>query len=298
MPQIPKHAPVVLFGALIGISVSGPLVRLSTADPLAIASWRLGLSMVCICLCLAVSGTWREFRSLARGDLLAACAAGGFLALHFWSWLASIGMTTVAASVVLVNLHPVFVAAGSVAFLHERPSNAQIAGIAIALLGALVLASGDFGSGGSLLSSRALLGDGLAVVGAITVSGYLLAGRRVRTKLSLWPYVALVYGVCFVIIVALALLRGVPLTGYPSRELSVFAAMALGPMMLGHTSFNWALRYVPAYMVSLIALMEPVGATAIAWVLPAIHEVPSALVLIGGAVMIVGMGVTAASSRE
>lgn len=292
----PRVLPLVLGAAILGISVSGPLARLSTAHPLAIASWRLAFALALVGGFLALTGTWREYERLARRDLAIALGAGFFLALHFWSWITSIGMTSVAASVVLVNLHPVVIVAGSALWLGERATRRQLLGLAIALAGAVVVGLGDASGGGAAggaLGSRALLGDLLAVVGAVTVGLYYLAGRSLRQRLSLWPYVGIVYAACFVSLLGLAALTGAPLWPQPPRELAIFAGIALGPMMLGHTGFNWALRYVPAYVVSLAVLAEPVGATLLAMVIPGIAEVPSAWTLLGGAVIVTGLVVGA-----
>ena len=292
----PAIAPLVLVAAVLGISISGPLVRLSHSDPLAIALWRIGMSIAIIHSILLFNGQWKQWRALSRADLLAAVAAGGFLALHFWSWISSIGMTSVAASVVLVNIHPIIVVFGSALWLGEKPNRPQLIGIGISLIGALILGYGDARGAETVAGSRALMGDALAIVGAVTVSAYLLLGRRVRQKLDLWPYVGLVYSVCFVIVLAIALVRGVqiiPTGATAPREFALFAAMALGPMMLGHTGFNWALRYFPAYFVSLAALCEPVGATILAAVIPGIAETPGGLTLIGGAVVLGGVAKSA-----
>ena len=212
------------------------------------------------------------------------------LALHFWSWIASIGYTSVAASVVLVNVHPVIVAGGSALFLGERPSRGQVVGIVVSLLGAVVLAWGDLSAPvASTRAGNALTGDLLAVVGAATIAGYLLTGRRVRQKLDLWPYVGLVYGVCFLVLLSVALVRDTAIAPQPEREMMIFAGMALGPMLLGHTGFNFALRYLPAYVVSLVAIAEPIGATVLAAVLPGIGERPSAATVLGGMVVLAGI---------
>ena len=296
--RTPPVSPVIVLAfAASGISVSGPLVRLSHAAPLAIAVGRLGFSLVVIAAFLVYTGTWRQYRRLTRGDVGAAVAAGAVLALHFWSWISSIGMTSVAASVVLVNMSPAMVAIGSAMWLRERPTGRQVIGMAVALVGAVVLAWGDLrtssASASALLGSRALLGDVLALLGALTVSGYLLFGRRLRQKLDLWPYVGLVYGACFVFVCVLAALTGAPVLGQPPRELLIFGAMAFGPMLLGHTGFNWALRYVPAYVVSLVALTEPVGATLLAALIPGIAEVPSVFTFAGGGIILTGILMTA-----
>lgn len=316
-PHVPAFLPAVLAAAILGISVSGPLARLSTAAPLAIAAWRLGLALCVIAVILAVTGAWRELRAVPRRDLLVAAGAGTMLAFHFWSWIASLAYTTVAASVVLVNLHPVVIVGGSMLLFGERPTARQVVGIVIAMLGALVIGYGDAvhgappgpsategaaptGAAPTGAAPNPLLGDALAVVGAVTVGLYYLAGRSLRQRLSLWPYVGLVYGACFVVVVALALAIGATLWPQPPRDLLLFAGIALGPMLIGHTGFNWSLRYVPAYVVSLAILAEPVGATLLAWLLPGIRETPSAWTVGGGAIILLGLvfGTAAARAEE
>ena len=303
--------PLALTAAVLGISISGPLVRLSHAEPLAIAVWRMGLTLAVVGAVAIVTGTWKQYRGLARPDLLAAFGAGAFLAMHLWSWIVSIGMTSVAASVVLVNVHPIVVALGSAIWLGEKPTRTQIIGIAIALGGAVLLAFGDahgaalnaalstatIGAGVGVHhpagGARALEGDALAVFGAITVALYLLLGRRLRQKLDVWPYVTLVYGVCFSLLLVVALVQGVTIAPQPPRELMLFAAMAIGPTILGHTAYNWALRHVRAYVVSVTVLGEPVGATLLAAMIPSIAEVPGVLTLAGGAIILAGILLTA-----
>lgn len=285
-PAVPPA--LVLLVALAGISAAAPLVRLSASHPLAIATWRLGLSVAVIAGVLLVQGSWRQWRTLARGDVLLGAAAGVLLALHFWSWMVSLTLTTIAASVVLVSLQPAFVALGSALWLAERPDSRQLGGIGLAIAGAAVIALGDATGGGSA-GSRALLGDLLALCGAATAAGYYLVGRRLRQQLDLWPYVGLVYGVCFLTLTVLCIALGVPLGGYAPRELTIFAALALGPMLLGHTGMNWALRYLPAYVVNLTVLGEPIGATALAALLPGIAERPSSETLAGGTLVMIGV---------
>lgn len=286
---------LVLALALLGISTSGPLARLSEAPPLAIATWRLGFSLLIVAVPLVATRGWRQWRTLAARDFAIAAAAGAFLAVHFWSWIASLGMTTVAASVLLVNLHPVAMIAGSALWLGERPTRRQLAGTAVGLSGAVIVAWGDFGGG---LGGRVLLGDALALVGALTVSFYYLSARRLRAKLDVWPYVSLVYGSCFVVLLLFATVTGVPLVPQPPRELGIFAAIALGPMLLGHTGFNWALKHVSAPTVSLVMLGEPVGAGLIAFIVPAIHEVPSLRTIVGGAVILAGIVMATGTPRD
>jgi drug/metabolite transporter (DMT)-like permease len=289
-----RRASGVLALALIGVSLSGPLVRLSHAHPLAIAAWRLGFTLAAVLLALALTGQWREWRRLHRRELAVAVAAGVTLALHFWSWNTSVALTSVAASVVLVNTQPVVVAALSVVWLREPPSRRQWLGIGIAMLGALVVAWPDLRESGATGGHpRALLGDLLALVGALMAAIYFVAGRRLRRALGLWSYVGLVYGTCFVVLLLLAALADAHLAPQPARELGIFAALALGPMLLGHTGLNWALARSPAYVVNLTLLGEPVGATVIAALLPGIREVPGIATFAGGAIVLAGILLTA-----
>src|SRR5689334_7613671 len=234
-PGTDRRAPVVLGLALLGVSFSGPLVRLSHAHPIAIAAWRLAFSLIVIAVALLVSGEWRQWRRLTWREVGIAAGAGAMLALHFWSWNTSVGLTSVAASVVLVNTQPVVVALLSVFWLREAPSRRQWLGIAIAMVGALVVALPDLMSTSTTADRpRALLGDLLALVGALTAATYFVSGRRLRGTLEIWAYVGLVYGTCFVALLLIALLTATPLLPQPPRELAIFAGLALGPMLLGH----------------------------------------------------------------
>jgi drug/metabolite transporter (DMT)-like permease len=280
---------LVLGLAMLGISFAAPLIRYSSAHPLVIAIWRMAFSLGIIAAFLIPSRGWRQWRTLDRRGIAMALGAGVMLAVHFWTWNTSLAFTTVAASVVLVNTQPVIVAALSAAWLREIPTRAQWAGIAVAMFGALVIVVPDLRGGGSPAMDRALLGDLLALAGAVTAALYYLAGRRLRGTLDLWPYVALVYGACFVTLVIIALILGIPMLPQPAREWWIFAALAAGPMMLGHTGMNWALRYLPAYSVNLTTLAEPLGATLLAAALPGIREVPPLATLAGGVFVLVGI---------
>lgn len=272
--------------AVFAISWAGPLVRFASAPALAISAWRLLLSVAFIAVVLVIRRT--PLPRLSIRDWLFAAVAGIFLALHFWSWIASLGLTTVSSSVVLVSTQPVFVAFLSGALLGESATRRQWLGIAVAVGGAAIIAWGDFG-----LGPRALLGDALALAGALFVSIYYVIGRRLRRDLDLWWYILLVYGIAaLVLVLAIGVMPDVPLTGFPRRDWVIFAALAAGPMMLGHTAVNYALRYLRAYVANLALLTEPIGATLIAWLLPAIAEVPGPQVVVGGALILGGIAVT------
>ncbi len=280
---------VVIAFAIFGVSLAGPLTRLSGAPALAVAAGRLGFSLVVVMIALVVTGGWRQLGRLRRTDLGVAIGAGTMLALHFWSWNASLSLTTVSASVVLVDMQPAIVGLLSVVWLHEHPTRRQWSGIAIAMLGAVVVTLPDLLREGAGLGGRALFGDGLAFAGAIAGAFYFVAGRKLRATFDLWPYVAVVYSACFVVLVIAAGATHVTLLPQPPRDLAIFAGLALGPMLLGHTGFNYALRYVPAYVVNLALLCEPIGATILAAVIPGIHELPNWGTVLGGALVIYGI---------
>ena len=293
---LPRHLPIVLAVGVLGISTSGPLARLAASPPLTIAFWRLTVALLCVAVMLGVTGEWRAYRSVTRADLRSAGIGGVALALHFWSWIASLELTTIAASVVLVNLHPLIIVTGSALVLRERPSARQLAGLLAAMVGGAVVALGDHGAVGG--RAGALRGDLLAVGGAVTVGVYYLVGRRLRMQLGLWAYVGLVYTACWATVAGLALVTHAPLWPTVPADWWRFVGIAVGPMLLGHTGFNWALRYVPAYVVSLVILMEPVGATLLALVLPGIAEQPSTWTLVGGGVVLGGLAVGTLGARR
>lgn len=198
-----------------------------------------------------------------------------------------------ASSVVLVSLKPVFAWAIAALWLHEHPRRREAWGIVLAVLGASLIGLGD-----ARLSLGALGGDALAMLGALTGAGYYVIGRRVRRTVGVWRYATGVYGVAAVALAVLAFVRSTPLIGFAGRDWAVFGAMAAGPMLIGHTGMNYALRYFRATTVNVAALGEPVGATLLAWVVPAIHEVPRPTALVGGALVLLGIGLSVGAGRE
>ena len=285
---------LALFVATIAFSWSGPLVRLSSAPSLAIAVWRLIFAVLLISLVLLVRRSFFLGVSLSRREWGLAIASGVFLATHFWSWIASLKLTTVASSVVLVSTHPFWIAALSVLFLGERPSPRQWMGILIAMGGVASIGWSDFAVGGT-----ALWGDLLALAAAFLAAAYYTIGRKLRRKLDLWAYVGVVYGVAMIVLAsALLLSPEVPIADYSGRDWWIFAALAIGPMMLGHTGVNYAIRYIPAFLANLVILGEAVGAIVIAALLPSIGETPSRQVLVGAVLILSGIAVATLERRR
>ncbi|MFC3476804.1 DMT family transporter [Halobacterium litoreum] len=274
--------------AVVAVSTSAILVDLSDAPSLVKACYRV-LFMTGLVAPFAVRER-DQFATISGSDWLLVTASGALLAGHFAAWFASIEYTSIAASTTLVQTQPAFVAVGAWLLLDERVTSRVAGGILVAISGSVLLSAGDF-LGGTTVGSNPSLGNGLAVLGAASAAGYVLAGRSVRQRLSLGPYVLVVYGVCAATLFAAALALGLPLANYPAHEWGLFVAMAVGPGLLGHTVVNWALKYVESSIVSVSLLGEPVGSALLA--LAIFGEVPGEFTILGGAVILLGIAVTA-----
>jgi drug/metabolite transporter (DMT)-like permease len=257
---------VLLVGVLV-VSTSAILIRLAQEQgmpSLTIAAGRLTLAVLLLTP-LAWARAGHELRRLTRRDLLLALGAGFFLALHFAAWISSLAYTSVASSTALVTTNPLWVGLASWLVLGERPGRGTVGGLVLTLAGSgLIILSG--------MSARELaafenptLGNLLALLGAITVSAYLLIGRGLRRRMSVLAYIWLVYTTAAVLVSAWVLLRGLPVLGFSPLAYLWLLALALGPQLLGHTSFNWALRYLSATFIAIAVLAEPVSASVIAW---------------------------------
>lgn len=232
---------------LICISFGAILIRLTSSPAVTVAAWRVAIAGALL-LPLFLAGR----PPVGKRDLVLSSLSGFFLSLHFASWIASLRYTTVASSVVLVSTNPLFVGLFSIPF-GERPSRALWEGIALSTAGAVFIGWGDFAVGG-----KALWGDVLALLGAMMASAYLLVGRRVRRRLGLLSYITLAYGTAGIMLLAFlgAFLRDSFLP--EGGDWTWLFLLALGPQLLGHTSLNWALRFLSATAVALVTLGEPV----------------------------------------
>lgn len=274
-----KLITLVLVGGVAAISTSAVLIRLAEAPPFVIAFYRM-LFAALFFLPLAL----REGRGLRleKQQLRLALGAGVMLAMHFALWMTSLEHTSVASSVVLVTTQPLWVFLLSVLFLAEKPTPRMWLGLVVALAGS-VLVTFTQGAGGE---SR-LYGNLLALGGAVAMACYFLLGRRLRPQLPLALYSLLVYGGAALVLGFLILLRGLPLRGFNSFTWLMFVALALVPTVLGHNSLNWALKYLPATMVSVTILGEPLGASIMAVFI--LKEVPAPLEALGSVITLFGI---------
>jgi len=244
---------------IIAISTASIFIKLCDAPVLTIASYRMILASLMLTPFACYKKPWRGWE---RKEIKWFLLSGLFLSLHFAFWIASLKYTSVASSVVLVTTHPIFVGIGGWLFLKERIGMNLVAGIALSVFGCGLVSSGDVN-----LSKGALIGDGFALLGGIAASGYLLLGRKLRKDQDLFSYIFPVYSAAGLILIPLSLIFQQSFFGYSSTTYAYLFLLALIPQLIGHTTFNWALKYLPASMVAITILGEPIGSTILAYLI-------------------------------
>jgi drug/metabolite transporter (DMT)-like permease len=267
--------------------------------PLAIAFYRMAFATLLL-MPVALALKRREVASLARRDLTLLVLGGFCLAVHFGAWITSLKYIPIATSVVLVNSHPLFVVLASYIFLGEKPRARSLLGTLTGLLGMAVISHDALKGSEAATSTDAILGDGLALLGALAVVGYFIVGRKARARISLLGYVTPLYAVCsiFLLIWIIATRDQTtpnPLYPYSPSVWAYFAALAVVPTILGHTVFNWALKHVKPSAISLAFLGEPIVAGLLAFIF--FSQRPPFATFIGGALVLAGVYLTT-SSRQ
>ena len=295
----------ILFG-IFAVSTASIFIRFVQQENVAsivIAAYRLGIATLVLSPVVLIRYR-REILKLSRNDLWFSLLSGLFLAIHFAAWISSLEFTSVASSVVLVTTTPLWVALFSPLALKEKISRVVSIGLGVALVGTLVIGLSDVCEFKDVLvcpsvreffAGDAVLGDLLALVGAWTAAGYVLIGRRVRSRLSLFPYIFIVYGMAAMILIGLMIASGEPFSEFEPMTTVWLVLLALVPQLIGHSTFNWALGYLPAAYVAITLLGEPIGSTILAYVF--LDEVPSVLLMIG-AILIFGGIVIASRTNE
>ena len=289
VPTAPTINPY--FALLVGVftvSTGAIFARLASDAPaLVIAAYRVGLATLVI-----VPVAWLKVRhellSLSRRDLGLASLAGLFLALHFGTWISSLNYTSVANSVVLVNTNPLWVGLLTPLVTKERMKPGVVIGILLSVSGGVIIGAGDFSGGGD-----ALWGDALALVGSWCAAGYLLLGRSLRRRLSLLAYICVCYAGAAIFLWILVLSLGLPISGFSGSTYNWLIAMALISQLIGHSSYNWALKWFSASLIAVSLLGEPVLSTLLAYIL--FHEGLTVPKLIGGVMILLAIYVTSSS---
>jgi len=291
----PRGTPLlVLTLGILAVSTASVFIRQAQteAPSLVIAAYRLSLATLVLAP-VTLLHYRRDLLSMTLHQWALAVGSGGFLAVHFATWITSLEYTTVASSVVLVSTSPLWVALAGRLFLGEHLSAWTAVGLLAAMAGGTIIGLAD---ARDHAARDALLGNTLAIVGALAVAGYWLAGRHLRAHIPVIPYVAVVYGTAAVLLLAAVLATGLPLSGYSPAVYAWFVGLALVPQLLGHSSFNWALAHLPATFVSVTTLGEPIGSAALAWWL--LGEAPTMLKACGAALILAGIAVTLRGQRS
>ena len=287
---------IILAGAVAVVSTASILIRLAQAEgasSLTIAAVRLGLAAA-ILAPFAWLKAGREIMLLGRRELGLCLLSGMFLAMHFWTWISSLEYTSVASSAALVTTNPLWVGLASAVLLRESPAPAALAGIALTVVGSVLIFAADSG-GSEGAATNPLLGNTLALIGAISASGYLLVGRALRTRISLTAYVWLAYTVAAMLLGVALAASGASLSALPAPAWGLMLLLAIGPQLFGHTAFNWAVRRLTATFVAIAILGEPVGAALLAWFF--FEEGFTTLQLAGFVILLAGIFVAARGEK-
>lgn len=270
--------------ALVAVSTSGPLIAATAAPALAIAFWRNAMASA-VLLPTAWLTSRDELRGLGRRERLLALLAGGLLAAHFATWIPAVGLTSVASATALVATQPVWAALIS-GLRGQRVGRRVWLGICVAMAGALLLTGVDVTSSG-----RALLGDGLAMIGAIFAAGYMIAGSEVRRSVSTTTYTTLCYTTTALLLLVVCLIGRQSLGGYDKSDWLKLLALTAGAQLLGHSLFNRVLRSTSPTVVSLSILFEIPGAALIAALFlgqrPPLLAIPAAVLLLAGLALVI-----------
>jgi drug/metabolite transporter (DMT)-like permease len=288
---------LAILGGILAVSTASIFIRFAQeyAPSLVIAAFRLTFASLVIAP-IALSRHRDELIGLSRRELMLGLLSGIFLALHFATWISSLEYTTIASSVVLVTTTPLWVALLSPLVLKETITRPIIWGMILALVGGTIVGLSDSCSWyagiicqpfNEFVQGQAFWGNFLALVGAWMAAGYLLTGRHLREKMSLIPYIFVVYGMAAIILVIIMLASGETSFGYPSQAYFWMLLLALVPQLLGHSTFNWALKFLPVSFVSVTLLGEPIGSIILAFII--LDETPTPLKLFGAFLILLGI---------
>jgi len=272
---------LILLLAVTSVSWASIFIKLAAAPSFIIAFYRMGLASVILFPFFLKRGT-SDYKVLTRKEFLLCLLSGAFLGLHFITWISSLAYTSVASSVVIVATQPVFVALFTPMILKEKVDVWVFIAILIALVGTFVIAGGDIKIG-----QMNLKGDILSLIGAIFAALYLTLGRGIRKKLNLLPYIFLVYSIATLVIFIFCLFARLNFSPLSWKNFILFLLLALIPTLVGHTLYNYILKYVKAHLVGMTILGEPLGATL--WAFLILKEIPVSTFYIGGILIFTGI---------
>ncbi|WAA11802.1 DMT family transporter [Fervidibacillus halotolerans] len=279
----PKINPYILvIVGVLSVSTSAIFVKLLSVPSGVIAFYRLFFSVLII-LPFYLAKHLPETKKITRRDLFFSSIAGLFLAFHFILWFESLNYTSVASSTVLVTLQPLFSFVGTYIFYKEPLTPLTVLSGLIAIFGSVIISWGDF-----TVSNEALYGDFLALVACGLITGYLLFGQTVRKRVSLVTYTFIVYSISSFVLFLYVLFNRFPLFSYNGEQWLYFLLLAIIPTLLGHSLFNWAIKWISTNVVSMMILLEPIGATILAYFI--LGEKVLLSQWVGGMIVLFGLG--------
>lgn len=291
-PKTEFHANhyIALGIGVAAVSTGAIFARLAEAPAIVVAAYRVGIASLIIAPFAWIKAK-DEIINMSGREITLTALSGLFLALHFAAWISSLSYTSVANSVVLVNMNPLWVGLLTPFITGERLKKASVAGIIMSVIGAGIIGAGDFASG-----ENALFGDFLAVIGGICAAFYLLIGRNLRRKFSLTAYIMVCYGSAAVFLWFAVLSLGMQITGYSTSTVASFFGLAIVSQIIGHTSFNWALRWLTPGLVAVTLLGEPIVSTILAYII--FNEKLTFLKLAGGVLILAAIYISAAAENS
>jgi drug/metabolite transporter (DMT)-like permease len=284
-----KQYLVIIIG-VVSVSFAAILIRLAEAPPLVIATYRVFLAAL-ITWPLTLTYSKGELKTLTGRDTGLLFLSSIFLALHFGFWISSLKYTSIATSVILVTSSPIFVAVASYLILKETVSRKIILSIGVCIGGTALIGYDNW-----TLGSESLLGGVLAFLGSITVTGYMIIGRKLRQRIGILVYSSMTYSFTALILLTASLIWGYSFFHFKPETYWMLVLLAVGPQILGHLSLNWALRYVSATLITIAVLGEPVGANILAYLI--FNETPRPLEIVGGIFILLGIIVAFWKERQ
>ena len=286
---------LVLLIGILSVSLSSILIKLTYDVPaIIISTYRLMISSTILL-------SWAKYKkiplkTLNARDFFIAVLSGFFLSIHFISWIASIKYTSIASSVTLVSTSPVFVIIFSLLFFKEKPGTRTMIATAMAILGSAIIAYSDKDLMGLTTYPNPLFGDLLALIGAIAVSIYFMSGSHLRKYLTTFQYITLVYSFSALFTLIFALFSSKTFFGYRPVSYILMILMAIIPQLLGHTSFNWALKHIKADAVAIATLGEPIGASILAYLI--FHQSVTLLQFVGMTIVLLSIAMAIKESTK
>jgi drug/metabolite transporter (DMT)-like permease len=295
---------IVLFFGVISISAAAIFIRLAQKEvnSFVIAAARMTFSAIPL-IPIVIYRHIPEIRKISKKDLYLSLLAGLFLAIHFASWITSLEYTTIASSVVIVCTTPIWVTLFGVIFFHEKVDKVILIGVFLTLLGGIIIALSESCSNSLIhpvcnfemtqIAGNRMLGNTLALLGALTAAGYFMIGKTVRKQVSIIPYVFIVYATSAFILCLLLIFTRSEIIPYRPLTYLWLILLAIFPQLIGHSLFNWSLKYISATYVAIATMGEPVGSTILAIII--FREIPTPLKVVGALIILTGIYIV---SRE